>query len=228
AAEAGKHVWCEKPMAMTVSECQKIIDTCQKNRVFLSVGYRMQHEPNTQTVIAYAKDLPYGKIQHLNVMAAYAGRGGSPDNWRMQKAMGGGAMYDMGVYSVNGARYATGMEPVAMEARHEKSHPEIFTEVDETTYFTLDFPGEATAKCMTSVVKPGNKLHVTAENGWYYLEPMSNYSGVGGKTSSGKLLDKFIANQQAAQMDNDALSIINKTPARVPGEEGMRDIHIVT
>src|SRR5690606_4499230 len=84
AADAGKHVWCEKPMAMTVAECQTIIDSCRKNRVFLSVGYRMQHEPNTQTVIAYAKDLPYGKIQHLDVMAAYAGRGGSPDNWRMQ------------------------------------------------------------------------------------------------------------------------------------------------
>lgn len=48
AAEAGKHVWCEKPMAMTAAECQTMIDACQKNKVKLTIGYRMQHEPNTQ------------------------------------------------------------------------------------------------------------------------------------------------------------------------------------
>jgi len=52
AAEAGKHVWCEKPMAMNTKECQAIIDACKKNNVKLSIGYRMLHEPNTQTLIS--------------------------------------------------------------------------------------------------------------------------------------------------------------------------------
>src|SRR5258706_1043612 len=55
AARAGKHVWCEKPMAMTESEGQSIIDACNKNKVRLSIGYRMHHEPNSQQIIQFRK-----------------------------------------------------------------------------------------------------------------------------------------------------------------------------
>jgi glucose-fructose oxidoreductase len=48
AANAGKHVWCEKPMAMTATECQEMIDACNKNKRSLAIGYRLHHEPNTQ------------------------------------------------------------------------------------------------------------------------------------------------------------------------------------
>lgn len=228
AANAGKHVWCEKPMAMNEQECQEIIEACRKNNVKLSIGYRMQHEPNTQTVMQFAKTRPYGRIERVRAVAAYAGgENRSPDNWRMQKEMGGGAMYDMGVYPLNGSRYTTGEEPIAITARHEITHPEVFTEVDSTTHFTLEFPSGAVADCMTSFVKPGNKLDVNCENGWYRLEPMSAYTGVQGVTSDGRKLDKEIVDQQARQMDDDALAITNDSPVMVPGEEGLRDIRIV-
>ncbi len=227
AAEAGKHVWCEKPMAMSVQECETIIEACKKNKVFLSVGYRLHHEPNTQTIMRFAEEKPYGEISAMDVVAAYAGSGLPEDNWRMQKAMGGGALYDMGVYPINGARYGSGMEPIAVSARIEKSHPDIFKEVDETTYFKLKFPNDMVADCMTSVVKPGNHLKVQCAQGSYYLEPMSQYSGVSGATSDGILLNKKIVHQQAAQMDDDAFAILNGQPAIVPGEEGLRDIKIV-
>lgn len=227
AANAGKHVWCEKPMAMTPEECQTIIDTCNKNKVRLSVGYRMQHEPNTQTVMQYAATKPYAKIIKVSAFAGYGGSGGPPDYWRMRRDMGGGALYDMGVYAINASRYATGEEPISISARHEKSHPEIFREVDETTYFTLEFPSGAMAEGMGSVVMDKNSLQVDCGKGWYTLRPMSSYVDVTGETSDGVKLNKFIANQQAAQMDNDALAIINDTAVLVPGEEGLRDIRIV-
>lgn len=227
-ANAGKHIWCEKPMAMDENECQKIIDACRKNMVKLSIGYRMQHEPNTQTVMRYAEEKPFGAIEKVRAVAAYSGGASrSPDNWRMQKSMGGGAMYDMGVYPLNGARYATGEEPVAVTSRHEITHPQIFTEVDSTTHFTLEFPSGAVADCMTSFVKPGNKLEVNCEKGWYRLEPMSNYNGVQGETSDSRKLNKKIANQQARQMDDDAQAILADSAVMVPGEEGLRDIRIV-
>jgi len=59
-ANAGKHVWCEKPMAMNVEECRAMIDAAEKNGVQLTIGYRMQHEPNTQTIIKYGKEETYG------------------------------------------------------------------------------------------------------------------------------------------------------------------------
>ena len=124
AANTGKHVWCEKPMARTVAECQALIDACRKNRVKLSIGYRMQHEPNTQTLIRYAKTKPFGQIIKVKAEAGYYD--GRSDHWKQNKALGGGAMYDMGVYPLNAARYVTGEEPIAVVARHETKRPEIY------------------------------------------------------------------------------------------------------
>lgn len=227
-ANAGKHVWCEKPMAMDEQECQDIIGACRKNKVKLTIGYRLHHEPNTKTIMELARTRPYGAIERVRTVAAYSGgEGRSPDDWRMRHSMGGGALYDMGVYALNGARYATGEEPIAITAHHEITHPDVFTEADSTTIFTLEFPSGATAEGMTSFVKSGNKLEVYCEEGEYGLEPMSTYTGVGGSTSDGRLLNKPIANQQAAQMDNDALAIIHDREVMVPGEEGLRDIRLV-
>ncbi len=226
AADTGKHVWCEKPMAMNVAECQSIIDACQKNKLKLSIGYRMQHEPNTQTVIQYAQTKPYGKIEELEALAGYNGGGGT--GWRFQKDMGGGALYDMGVYCINALRFATGQEPILVESAEQSTkRPQIFTEVDETTKFTLQFPRGVRGFGHTSVGQYINRLRVDCAEGWYELSPMQTYSGVEGRTSDGTLLDQEVPHQQAKQMDDNALAILNDQPVLVPGEEGLRDIHIV-
>ncbi len=225
AANAGKHVWCEKPMARTEAECQSIIDACAKNKVKLSIGYRMQHEPNTRTIMSWATEKPYGDIQMVQAAAGYVDN--RKDHWKMKKAMGGGAMYDMGVYPLNACRYATGLEPVAVTARHVIDRPEIFNEVDETTYFTLEFPGGIQAEGITSLGRNMNRLHVDCEKGWYELSPFQAYSGIQGETSDGKMLNKSIPNQQARQMDDDSLAILSNKAVMVPGEEGLRDIRIV-
>lgn len=225
AANAGKHVWCEKPMAMTVRECQAMIDACNKNKVTLSIGYRLQHEPNTQKIMAFAKERPYGKIQEVTAEAGYFDP--RKDHWKQKKELGGGAMYDMGVYPLNAARYSTGLEPIAVTAKASTTRPEIYTEVEETMEFTLEFPQGITASCVTSFGKGMNKLQVDCEKGWYKLEPFQGYSGIKGITSDGKQLNATVANQQAKQMDDDALAIINKKPMLVPGEEGLKDIRVV-
>ena len=226
AAEAGKHVWCEKPMAMNVEECQAIIDACKANNVSLSIGHRMHHEPNTQTVMRWAEEKPYGPIQHIRAVAG----GYSADNsgWRMDPSMGGGALYDMGVYSINAIRYSSGEEPVrVVRARQWADRPEVFTRVDENTEFELELPSGYVAYGKASRFDDENRLRVEAQNGWYELEPMQSYTGVKGKTSDGKQLDQEIEDQQARQMDNEALAILEQRPPIVPGEDGLRDVRIV-
>lgn len=228
AANAGKQVWCEKPMAMTVAECESMINACNTNKVKLSIGYRLHHEPNTQQIIQFRKEKKYGNITRVNVAAGYFD--GRTDHWKQKKHLGGGSMYDMGVYPLNAARYTTGEEPIAVTAKQSTNRPEIYKEVDETMQFTLEFPGGAVAQCETSFGKNMNHLRVTCSKGWYKLEPFSAYSNVQGETSDGtKILPAItqVPHEQVRQMDDDALAILNKKPVLVPGEEGLKDIRVV-
>ncbi len=226
AAESGKHVWCEKPMAMTVDECQKMIQVCEKNKVKLAIGYRMLHEPNTITLNSYAKSSPFGKMESVDSAAGYRGGGGT--DWRFKKAMGGGALYDMGVYTINGIRNAIQDEPMeVIYAKQYTNRPELFKEVDETTEFELLFPNGIKATGKTSVGQNINHLKVTCEKGWYEMKPMQPYNGVKGSRSDGLLLNQFIDNQQAKQMDDDALSILNNSRLLANASQGMKDIRVV-
>ncbi|HLF65700.1 MAG TPA: Gfo/Idh/MocA family oxidoreductase [Saprospiraceae bacterium] len=225
AAKAGKHVWCEKPMAMTVAECEEAINACKSNNVSLAIGYRMQHEVNTQTIIAYGRNKTYGKVQHVEASAGY--HDGRVDHWKQKKVMGGGAMYDMGVYPLNAARYTTGEEPLAVSAQASTDRPKIYHEVEEHINFELRFPSGATATCEASFGHGLNSLLVTCASGSYNLVPFQSYSGIRGRTSDGKMLNASPLNQQAKQMDDDALAIKEGRPLVVPGEEGLRDIRVV-
>ena len=217
AANAGKHVWCEKPMALTADECQSMIDACNKNKVKLSLGYRMHHEPNTQKIIQFRKEKKYGDINKVLVAAGYFDP--RTNHWKQKKNMGGGSMYDMGVYPLNAARYVTGEEPIAVTAQQIINRPEIYTEVDEGMKYKLEFASGAMADCETSFGKNMNTLNVTCSKGWYKMEPFSAYSGIDGITSDGVKLNVTIPSEQAKQMEEDAIAIIQNKPVLVPGEE---------
>lgn len=225
-ANAGKHIWCEKPMAMNADECRMMIRAAEKNGVKLTVGYRMQHEPNTQTIIRYGKDETYGKVREVNARGGFNGDFPEGD-WRTVAAMGGGAMYDMGVYPLNAARYSTGLEPIAVTATQSTDRTEMYPDVDEHTIFDLEFPGEVIANCETSFGKNMNSLDIDCGDGWYKLEPFLSYSGVQGETSDGVEIPPDPGHQQARQMDNDALALKNNRSPIVSGEEGLRDMRIV-
>lgn len=225
AANTGKHVWCEKPMAPSVADCQAMIDACNKNKVGLSIGYRCQHDPNLQMVKKMAKEQKFGKPKMVNSAAGYFET--RVNHWKQQKAMGGGVMGDMGVYAIQGARMAVGEEPIAVSALLGTTRPEIYHEVEETATYVLEFPSGAMATCQSSFGVNMNHLQVNYEKGWLKMEPQSGYGGNKGSLSDGTEIYTPVTRQQPLQLDDDALAIKNKTPYLCPGEEGLRDIKIV-
>ncbi|HEY4206914.1 MAG TPA: Gfo/Idh/MocA family oxidoreductase [Puia sp.] len=228
AANAGKEVWCEKPMALTEAECTAMIEACRSNRKSLAIGYRLHHEPNTQEWRGMVKERQFGGITRVSCAAGYYE--GRTDHWKQKKEMGGGVLYDMGVYAIQGARLGTGMEPVAIvTAKTSTTRPQIYKNgLDETTIATFEFPGGVTADIRTSFGENINFLHIAAEKGEIKMEPYSAYNGQNGTTPAGIINHPYeIPFQQAKQMDDDALSILQKRPMLVPGEEGRRDIRVV-
>ena len=225
AAKAGKHVFCEKPMAPSVADCDAMISACKSNKVKLAIGYRCQHDPNIQAFMQVAKEKKFGKIKMVNSAAGYVD--GRTDHWKQNKKLGGGVMGDMGVYALQGARLATGEEPISVIAQASTTRPEIYKEVEETMMFMLEFPSGARAACQTSFGINMNHLQVNYEKGWLKMEPQSAYSGNKGSMSDGTIINVPLKSQQAKQMDEDCAAILNNTDLIAPGEEGLRDIRVV-
>src|SRR5579872_208411 len=106
-AKAGKHVICEKPMAVNAREGQEMVDACKQANVRLLVGYRMHFEPHTLEVIRMRKQNDFGKILFFQGLSGFAI--GDPAQWRLNRSLsGGGSLMDIGIYSINGSRYMIG------------------------------------------------------------------------------------------------------------------------
>jgi len=224
AAAAGKHVICEKPMAVTVEECDLMIETCKQAGVMLSIGYRLHFEPHHLEVIKLARQKVYGEIKTIEAAHSLA----NPTGWRLEKNLaGGGPLMDVGIYCVQAARYVTGLEPIAVEAfEGSRKNKEKFKTIEESLTWRMEFSNGAVADCSSSYSKTENYLKVEAENGWFELSPAYSYRGIKGETSNGKMSLPEV-NQQANQMDDFALAVMNKRPTPVPGEMGRQDLKIL-
>lgn len=226
AAKAGKHVICEKPMAVSVKECDAIIDACGKAGVKLAVGYRLHSEPYTQEVMRMVREKTFGEVRYVSADAAYVSNG-NPDQWRLNHSLsGGGALMNMGVYSIQSAIYGTGKNPTSVSAQEFSTRPEYFKQTDETITAQFEFPGGAVGDIMTSHNANANRLYTSFDTGWIELEPANNYGPLQGRTSEGELQFPH-ESQQQLQMDDFARHILQGTKNLAPGEMGKRDMIIV-
>ncbi|SEL26124.1 Predicted dehydrogenase [Parapedobacter koreensis] len=224
ALQAGKHVICEKPMAVTVEDCDRMIAAAKEAGKLLSIGYRLHFEPHNIEMMRFGQEKRMGAIKHI-----IADNGmGSTEGWRLDKALaGGGPLMDVGIYCVQAARYTLGTEPVAVTAKEgPKTDPEMFKEVEESLTWEMEFPDGVTAVCKSSYSENMNLLRAEAEHGWAKLEPAFPYSGIQGETSDGEM-DCEGVNQQAIQMDDFAKAIKENRPTPVPGEMGRQDVKIL-
>lgn len=228
-ARAGKHAICEKPMAINAKEGQEMVEACKKANVKLLVGYRMHFEPKTLEIIRMRKDGELGKILFFQGLSGF--RIGDPNQWRLnRKLAGGGAMMDIGIYSINGARYMVGEEPIWVTAVETKTDPVKFKEgVDETIQFQLGFPGGAVASCLSTYSMNNlDRFFLNGEKGFAELQPSTGYGPIKGRTNKGELTQPHMTHQ-AVQMDEMSAIILEGKQPIVPvdGEEGLKDLKII-
>lgn len=225
AAEAGKHVITEKPMATSVRDCERMIEACSDAGVKLSVGYRLQFEPRHREIMRLGQQEVFGPVTVVEASFSFTSR--DTDAWRFSKEMaGGGSLLDVGIYAIQGARYTTGEEPARVRASAYNTRPEIFTEIYETILWDMEFPGGTVSSHSTSYSGNVNRLYMMSTNGWAEIDPAYSYGGLSARTSEGPM-ELPQVNQQALQMDDFARCIEEDEQSRVPGEEGLRDMKVI-
>jgi predicted dehydrogenase len=228
-AKAGKHVICEKPMAVNAKEGQEMVDACKAAKVKLLIGYRMHFEPKTVEVIRMRKEGEFGKPKFFQGQSGFVI--GDPTQWRLNKALsGGGAMMDIGIYSINGARYMLGEEPIWVTAQETKTDPVKFKEgIDETIQFQMGFPSGAVANCLsTYAMNYLDRFYMVGEKGYAEMQPSTGYGPIKGRTHKGELEQPHITHQ-TLQMDGIAGIVFDNVEPIVPidGEEGVKDMKII-
>ena len=228
-AKAGKHVICEKPMAVNAAEAEEMVDTCRRQGVKLLVGYRMHFESNTLEIVRMRKSGELGKVLFFQGLSGFAL--GNPNQWRLKRELsGGGALMDIGIYSVNGARYMVGENPVWVTAQETKTDLVKFPEgVDETITFQLGFPGGAVASCLsTYAMSHLDRFFLNGTKGFAELQPATGYGPILGRTHKGALQLPH-RTHQTVQMDEMAAMILEDRKTEIPldGEEGLKDMRIL-
>jgi predicted dehydrogenase len=228
-AKAGKHAISEKPMAINAAEGQEMVDACKKANVKLLVGYRMHFEPKTLEIINMRKEGAFGKVRFFQGLSGFII--GNPNQWRLDpKLSGGGAMMDIGVYSINGARYMLGEEPVWVTAQETKTDPQKFKEgIDETIQFQLGFPSGAVASCLsTYTLNNLDRFFLDGEKGFAELQPSTGYGPIMGRTHLGELNHPHITHQTVQMDEMSGIILQGKKPiVPVDGEEGLKDLKII-
>ncbi len=226
AAKAGKHVICEKPMAVSVKEADEMIEACRKAGKFLSIGYRLHYDPYHDEIRKFGTQKTFGELKKINSAFSFVAPKGI---WRLDKRLsGGGPLMDLGIYCLQAVCYTTGMEPIAVTAQSPPvTDTDKFKGVEETLDWQMEMPGGLVANCRTSYSESNNFFKVEATDGWFELQPAFGYSGLQGKTSKGSI-DFPKLSQQARQLDGMALSIKDNKPSIVPGEMGRRDVIIIS
>lgn len=235
AARAGKHVLCEKPMATSVAECERMVAACRTAGVRLMIGYRSQYEPMDRAIARMAGEGRLGKLREF--VASNSQRQGAPGQWRHRKALaGGGALPDIGLYCLNAARFLSGEEPSEVIATiWSPAGDPRFTEVEAAVRFTLTFPSGFAATCVSSYDSHDSRFfRLQGTEAWAGMSPAFAYQGL--KMQSSRLIeghDTLIEpryppkDQFATELDHMARCVLEKRTPHTPGEEGLHDQRIM-
>ena len=228
-ARAGKHVLCEKPMAISSAECRTMIDACHTAKVKLMIAYRIQYEPLWLKAMQIIEAGDLGQVQSFQGGFFNQQTAGA---WRLSRKLGGGGpLLDLGIYPLNAIRHITHEEPVGFSAVvSTRDHSGRFAEVEQSLEWTMKFPSGIIASCGCSYGQsaPGF-LNINGDRGSLQMAPAFNYDGLHLHGSAGgRQIDELSLGkapyQFAIEADHFADCVRNGTEPRSPGEEGLKDM----
>jgi predicted dehydrogenase len=229
AANAGIHVLCEKPMAVTERECQAMIRAAQKHKVKLMIAYRLHFEEANLKAIEIVKSGKLGEPRVFNSLFGLQVREG---NIRTEAELGGGTLYDLGVYCINAARHLFQNEPVEAFAYTAARNDRRFKEIDEMTSALIRFPGERTGSFTTSFGSAdvasyeiiGTKGKLRVDPAYEYAMALKHYLTIDGKTTSRTFARRDQFAPELLYFSDCILKDIDPEPS---GQEGLADVRIV-
>lgn len=232
AAQAGVHVLCEKPMAVTVKECRKMIDACREAGTTLMIAYRLHFEQANLEAIRIASK---GELGNLRMFTSVFSQQVAEGNIRITEpeSRGGGNIYDMGVYCINAARYLFRDEPMEALAVSISDGDPRFRQVPEMTSVTLRFPFDRVATFVSSFGAQatseysliGSKGRIRLSPAYDYQKPLAYELVVGEAEPTHKTFRK--RDQFGAELEYFSECIENHLKPEPSGEEGLADIRIV-
>jgi predicted dehydrogenase len=230
AAQAAKHVLCEKPMAISSAECSEMIAACRNANVKLMIAYRVHYEP---THLEAQRIIQSGALGQLQAFEGSFGFNAAPNQWRLTRQYGGGgALMDVGIYPMNEVRWLAGEEPASCTAvATTRDHTSgRFAEMEQTLDFTLKFPSGIVAAlgCTYGEDMPGF-LRIHGEKGSLEITNAYSYQGphlktIGGNTHADATTDGPQTLHFTIEAEHFADCIRSGAEPKTPGEEGLHDL----
>lgn len=237
---AGKHVMCEKPMAISVEQCQQMIDAGKKAGKYLMIGYRCHFDPLTQKAISLLQEGAIGTRQIVTTDNSDINdpRHDIAQTWRFTPSLsGGGSLMDLGIYGVNGTRYLLDEDPVEIRAFIAPNKDPIFKNIEDTMAWIFSYKSGAvahgsssfTVNSATSFRVQGSKANLVMDPATSYWANRVNLRDSGDThTWSTPMFTIPSLNQFSAQLDYLATCVASQTPpVRASGEEGMQDVRLI-
>jgi len=235
AAQAGKDVLCEKPMAVSSAEGQAMVDACRAAQRKLMIAYRCQYEPYNREMLRMVREQVLGPVRFID--AVNLQNQGDGAQWRFNRALaGGGSLPDVGLYCLNAARFLTGEEPIEVIARSFSPPGDPrYAEVEETVNFMLRFPSGVVANCATSygmhesrllrVHTPGGAISL--DGAFAYDDKQLRIAHRDGRAESVNERRLPKQNQFALEIDHMAECVLSNRQPHTPGEEGVQDHRVM-
>ncbi len=231
---AGKHVLCEKPMATSVAECERMIRARDEAGRTLMIAYRAHFEPYNLNAIARIGNGAIGELtalvsDHHRLLDLSIPR----DVWRANRSLaGGGALPDIGIYGLNAFCYLTGESPVEVSASaHTPADDPRFREIENQLVARLRFPSGTLANLSCSYTANVKSIHAHGTTGSIEMWPATAYEGNTLKIHADGDVDDIDCGSSAAQfigeIDGFAHAVLNGAPVRTPAEMGLRDMRII-